>query len=178
MFLVEVVIINNGTKDTGSLPIKIAFRDSSDILVLEGKNDDTGLPLTFSALEELPNTFLVDCKVLNRKTSISLSILIDSQSGEFGSNDVFVAVEKTGVKLSPYKPIRDDILSKGILIIGALFSIIVGYVTYLFYQDSLIPIIIMVIAGSLSSIIALLFFVVVYGWSRTLDEDEDFDVDE
>ena len=114
-----------------------------------------------------------ECRVLNRRTHVSFNLLIGSEAEEILEDEIMVAVEKKGTILVPYKKLSDEIGGRWATLIGALVVLIIGYITYLFYPDSKIPIIIVALAGALNLIIGLVTFYSIVGWRHWNDEDDD-----
>ncbi|MDW3195450.1 MAG: hypothetical protein R8G66_23945 [Cytophagales bacterium] len=174
---VHIEIFNNTGKDVDDFILTILSPDNSRILSSFATNTDTHVELEDSFLfqeqKEAKNWGYLDTtreysvQVLNRRTELSISLLLESTDQNLDDNFI-VSIEKKGVVIKPYKKPTSDL---GFILTGFIVVILTAFFTYLAYPESLIPIAIVASVGSLHIWIGLIIYYTIMGWKHYEDED-------
>ena len=180
---IEIQLINQSNKDLENFKIQLNI-EPSKILSCVASNRDTQIVLSDSKYfkkkakkkdkQYLDHNRLFDATVLNRNSVISIDVLVDSdKEEEISKEEIFIGIEKKGVKLIPYRAVNNDRFGNWSYGLGVLVTTLTGVVCYYFFPGSLVPIIIMGVVGALGMIIGAVIFYTIIGWNHWHDDDDE-----
>jgi|GEM_PF-6239203 len=185
LHFIKADIINNTKKDIDNFKIQLTPGTTNKILSSHAMNMDTKVLLSEtdeyqgqinSENWDYLNTHReYEAKVLNRKSLITINLLVSTESNQFNEDDLIVAIEKKGVKLAPYKTVTADQLGTWGILLGILVVIGTAFGCYMYYPEAKTPTIILGIVGSIDLFIGMVIYYAVVGWRHWSDDEEDED---
>uniref|UniRef100_UPI004048A42D hypothetical protein n=1 Tax=Roseivirga sp. TaxID=1964215 RepID=UPI004048A42D len=185
LHFIKVDIINNTNKDVDRFKIQLTPGTSNKILSSHAMNMDTKVLL--SETDEYQNQvdsgnwdYLnthreYEAKVLNRKSHITINLLVSTEDSQLYESDLIIAIEKKGVKLIPYKAVTPNQLGTWGILLGIIVVIGTAFGCYIFYPESKTPTIILGIVGSIDLFIGMVIYYAVIGWGHWSDDDKNKD---
>ncbi|GHE72813.1 hypothetical protein [Roseivirga thermotolerans] len=169
--LTKVEIINDSNRDIDNFNLLITCDNNSRILASQGTNMDNQMPLhlteEYLIAKKESNSVNLDkfvqysVKVLNRKSSIIIDLVLDSSLIQVPF--VEVIIEKKGIKLSEYKIFDQSRYGWSIVITGILALLVFDLAIYFSEIERQLAIILSFIAGALNFFIGGL---IVEGFKR------------
>ena len=187
VFLISIDIENTSNKDVDNLPINIVVPEDCIIISSESLNNDTQIPLKeheeYNSIQQRDNpnwlerSMKFDCSVLNRKTSVTISVLVETLDKEITVDDIneemSVSIEKIGVRLVNYDGITAESLGWGTVKFGMLFTIVSALIVLFFFPQQWVIVCIMGIVGLINFFVGVAIFASINGWNRTFGDDDD-----
>ncbi len=182
LHFIKADIINSTNKDVDDFEIRLTAGTTNKILSSRAMNMDTKVLLTeteeYREQIESENWSYLDthrayeAQVLNRKSHITINLLVSSESSQLDEDELIFAIEKKGVKLVPNKAVTSDQLGIWGILLGMLVVIATAFGCYMYYPEAKTSTVILGIVGSIDLFIGMLIYYAVVGW-RHWNDDED-----